>query len=107
MASSIYAYLKPEVVNAGNEYFDDYFAERPWALIPEEGEELIFVYIKPRFSEKGLTRFIPFMDALREVKDYIHAIHPDDTAEGRELRWTMKRLGYADLISLLNESNDR
>jgi hypothetical protein len=104
MANSIYAYRKPEAANTDNEYFKDYFAERPYILDSPIDEDGIFVYIKPRFSEKGLSRFTPFMDTLRAIKPLVNKICPDDTPEGRKLEWTMKQTGYEDLIELLKDN---
>lgn len=103
MADSIYAYLYPETAQTENEYFKNYFSEHPWALKPdsEDGKDVLFVWVKPRFSEKGLTRFIPFMDAIRDIKRLVHKIVPDDTLEGDKLEQTMIDNGYGDLVELV------
>jgi hypothetical protein len=77
MAYSLYAYLDPAILDAGIPYWDAYFTANPWLKEPMNGDEFLFVHVKPRI-EDGLDRFTNFWDAVRLADDYVKALLGDD-----------------------------
>jgi hypothetical protein len=99
MAYSIYVYLKPEVVKAGNPYLDRLFKKCPWLAEPDD-DGFIMIWVKPRYSECGMERFEPFFRAISEVSDYVVEIsHDECELSGAELLIpNLLRYGFDHLI---------
>lgn len=103
MLYSIYAYLKPSVLEADNQYFNDWFGQLPHRTIPyiEDGQEVLFTFIKPRYYEGDSDCFMKFMDALTEVRDHIYNISLDSGSH--QLVELMDQTGYGHLVPFVME----
>lgn len=79
MAYSMYAYLRPGILDAGIPYWDEYFEANHWLKVPMPGDVYLFTHVKPRF-ENGFDRFIAFMNAVKAADQlgYVVELHADD-----------------------------
>ena len=99
MAYSLYAYLKPEILEAGIPFWDQYFEANSWLKTPQPGDVNLFTHVKPRI-ENGTDRIIAYLDAVRAAGDLVTDFVSDtwDNPTPEKIRSLMIELGYTDLV---------
>ena len=99
MAYSLYAYLKPEILEAGIPFWDEYFESNHRFKTPQPGDVNLFTHVKPRI-ESGTDRIVAFLDAVRAAGDMVTDLVGDtwNNPTPEKIRSLMIGLGYTDLV---------
>jgi hypothetical protein len=108
MAYSVYAFLQVEALDSNNPELNKMLNDCPWWSTPiwdKEENPMLFIWIKPRISERGYDRLRPFLQMLRDIRQYIVELahEPDCPAPAEEFRNAVDDLGYQDLIPYFKE----
>jgi hypothetical protein len=99
MAYSMYVYLKPEIVDAGIPYWDNYFANNPWLKVPQPGDDNLFIHVKPRL-ENGTDRLTAFMEGVKAAGDFVVELHADvwNNPTPAQIKDYLVKCGYSEYV---------